>query len=178
MTATEPVNWPALIGDMAIVKNQIDQLDPEHLEEFTAPRAKAQPAEVADFERDLGEQLPLEYRNFLLHANGWPGFRFDMTLFGLPELDGENSEAATGRQLLQVYDEEGVLEDLGLTAEDVMVIGAGRGTRALFLLVRQGRPGAGQVSWVDGEEIDRYQDFAEFFSSMTEYARRRAEKLA
>jgi len=174
---TEPVNWPALIGEMAIVKGEIDQLDPEQLEEFTSPRVKADPADVAAFERAWGEMLPLEYRNFLLHANGWPRFYFQMTLFGLPELQGEG-DAPTGSRILQVYDEEGVLEDLGLTSDGVLVVGAGTGMRDLFLLVRQGQPGAGQVSWLDGEEIDRYQDFAEFFASMTEYARRRAQKLA
>jgi hypothetical protein len=174
---TEPVNWPALIGTMALVKSEIDELDPEHLEDYTAPRVKATEADIAEYERNSGQVLPHEYRDFLLHANGWPSFYFDMTLFGLPELQGQGNGARAG-ELLNLYNEEGVLADVDLAVDDVIPVGAGAGMRDLFLLVRPGRPGSGQVSWIDGEEIDRYQDFAEFFASMIEYARRRAQKLA
>jgi SMI1/KNR4 family protein SUKH-1 len=177
MTAPEPADWPALIGTMIIVKQQIDEADRQHLAEYTVPRVKASQDEILAFERAVGERLPNDYRNFLLHANGWPAFFFLVNLFGLPELQGEG-DAETGAALLRSYDEEGVLADLGLTVDDVIVVGAGAGSRDLFLLIREGRPGAGQVSWLDGEEIDRYQDFPEFFASLIEYHRLRLQKLA
>lgn len=171
------LNWPALIGDLIQAKARVDEVDPEHVERYTLPRAKATPDEIAQYESELGEPLPGAYRGFLLHANGWPAFYFDADLFGLPELRGGTSTQAA-HQILDVLHEEGVLEDLGLARDDTLPIVAGPGLRTLFLMIRSGRPRAGQVCWLDGEQVDRFTDFAEFFTSMTAHIRQRITKLA
>jgi hypothetical protein len=172
----EEVDWPVLLGEMILTKNEIAELDEENLEPFTVPREKLSPAELEALERRLGERLPDGYRQFLLHASGWPRFYFRVDLFGVPELQGEGNWSVAN-ELLQVYEEQDVLDDLGLDPDGVIPVAAGQGMRDLFLLIREGWPGAGQVSWIDGEEIDRYADFAEFIASMTEYNRRYVERL-
>jgi hypothetical protein len=174
---SQPVDWPALLGTMIQVKNEIDQRDPEHVEPYTLPRVKASAAELAAYEQQIGHALPAAYREFLRHADGWPSFYFDMDLFGLPELRDGAGNAGLAARLLDEYDREGVLGDIGLSTADVTPIGAGAGMRDLLLLVRSGDDNAGQVSWLDGEEVDRYADVAEYLDSMIEYARIRASKL-
>jgi hypothetical protein len=49
---------------------------------------------------------------------------------------------------LEVYDAEGVLEDAGLSRDDVLPIAAG-----------------------PGEEVDRYRDVVEFIASVRDYTR-------
>ncbi len=172
---TEEVDWPALIGVMIMTKSALDEADPEHLRPYRLPRVPPSEDEIAAVEAGLGERLPAAYRDFLVHANGWPQFYFEVDLFGLPELRGEGS-GQLGRELLASLDADGMLADIDLRAEDVLPVGAGTGMRTVYLLVRDGRPGAGQVSWIDDGEVDRYADFAEFFASMTAYHQRALER--
>jgi hypothetical protein len=173
---SEPAGWRALLAGLILAKNEVYELDPQHVERYTVPRPAAAEDDIAAFEHEFGERLPEQYRDLLLHADGWSSFYFDADLFGLAELRGEGS-AAQARELLDVYDAEGALEDAGLSRDDVLPIAAGPGMPALFLLVRSGRPEAGQVSWMDAEEVDRYRNVVEFLASMRDYAHRQAERL-
>lgn len=175
MTAPRDVDWPATLGHAITARQQLHELDPA--EPDTLPNLKATEADIVAYERELGERLPEVYRSFLLHANGWREFYFDCHLFGLTELWGGGA-STTAEDLLDSYVEEDVLADIGLDPDDVMPIGAGVGSTTLFLLIRTGRPGAGQVSWIgSGKETDRFTDPAELVASMTAYGLTRLEKL-
>jgi SMI1/KNR4 family protein SUKH-1 len=173
---TEPIDWQVLIGEMILTKNEILDLDPTYYDDYTLPNEGAETREIDEFERRISEGLPAEYRNFLLHANGWLSFYWDADLFGLPELSGEGGGAAASR-LLSTYEQEGVLEDAGIRRQDVLPIGASSHSSTLFLLFRGNQPNAGQVSWLSGEEVDRYSSFAEFFASIIGYFKAHVEKL-
>jgi hypothetical protein len=175
MTAPRELNWPATIGHAIMTRQQLHALDP--IEPDSLPSLKADEADIVAYERELGERLPEVYRSFLLHANGWRGFYYDVDLFGLEELYGGGA-SDLAEDLLDSYVDEGVLDDIGLDPDDVMPVGAGRGSTTLFLIIRPGRPGAGQVSWIgSGKETDRFADFADFIASMTAYDLRRIEQL-
>lgn len=170
--------WAELLGALIVFKEQLDDLDPGHTQPYTAPRVKATEADIAAAEATLGERLPDAYRQFLLHANGWPSFYFRADLFGTEELRGGGHGPAANQQLAG-YQHQGVLEDAGLSAADVLPIGAGPPNmgNTLFLLVRNGRPNTGQVVWLDGEEIDRFDDFHQYIAAMLDYTRADVEKL-
>jgi hypothetical protein len=173
---TESANWPELIGEMILTKNEIIDLDPTYYDDYTLPTENAEERDIKAFERRLGERLPAAYRDFLAHANGWKMFYWDADLFGLEELSGGGSSpAAMG--LLSTYRDQGVLSDAGIREQDVLAIGASSHGSSLFLLFRSGGPNAGQVSWISGEEVDRYSDFAEFFASITSYFKAHVDKL-
>jgi hypothetical protein len=96
-------------------------------------------------------------------------------LFGLTELRGGGNRSVAD-ELLSVYAED-VLPAVDLDPKGVVPVGAGQGARDLLLLVREGCPAAGEVSWIDGEEIGRFEDFATFMAFMVQnrrahYARR------
>lgn len=173
---TQATDWPALIGEMILTKNEIIDLDPSYYDDYTLPNERAAESEVTAFEGQLGESLPAEFRSFLLHANGWRMFYWDADLFGLKDV-AQGPSHPTVSALLSAYRKDRVLEDAGLAESDVLPIGASPHGQTLFLLVRSGRPEAGQVSWISGEEVDRYADFAEFFASITAYFRAHIEQL-
>jgi hypothetical protein len=175
---TDRVTWPELLGTIIVLKQRLDELDPDHTQPYTVPRVKAGEDEIAAYEQGTGQRLPEDYRQFLLHANGWPGFYFRADLFGLPELAGVGNWASAQTNL-NGYDEQGVLADAGLTRDEVFPVCAGPLDMGatLFLLVRSHRPNAGQVVWLDGEEIDRYDTFYDYMAAMLDYLRTELDKL-
>lgn len=173
---SEQTPWPVLIGTMGLVKEKINSEDPEQLADFTIPRLKATEDQIRAAEERLGEPLPASYREFLLHANGWDCFHWTLDLFGTEDLTaGPRHEAAA--ETLAIYDDAGTLEELGLTMDQVIPIGVATHGNDLVLLIREGYSDAGKVSWLDGEEIDRFDNFAHYFTSMIEYQRLYLNKL-
>lgn len=173
---TEPIVWPALIGDMIRTKNEIVDLDPDYYDDYTLPSEKASEDDIAAFERWLGEELPSEYRAFLRHANGWRLFYWDADLFSFEEMRGGSARAAA-TNMLETYEREGVLAGAGLQKEHLLPIGGGAHSTTLFVLFTAKHVDAGQVSWLNNEEVDRYSGFAEFFASITAYFKAHAESL-
>lgn len=153
--------WPVDLGIAIGVQAQLEERDPEGLLEGTVPRPKASEEQISQLEESIGERLPESYREFLLHADGWPGFYFTLDLFGLVELNG-GGKHRHAQTVLETYDEEDVLEDSDLTAADLLPVAAGQGND-LVVILREGRPKAGTVVWFDGEEYARFDSFADFF---------------
>ncbi|MFE3191666.1 SMI1/KNR4 family protein [Nocardia sp. NPDC059240] len=171
-------DWPAMIGYLLIVKNEIDQRDLEKLQEYTAPRQKVSEEVLRGAESSLNVQFPVEYRNFLLHADGWKSFYWNTDLFGMLEFSGEGA-AHVATEGLGVYEAEGVLEDLKLEGHDLIPIGAGIGSENLFLLVVSGdAEKVGTVIWIDGgDEIETFRGFDEFFAAIIEEHKSYLEEL-
>lgn len=127
-----------------------------------APREPATEEQIRSFEVELGEPLPSSYRDFLLHQNGWPRFYFMVDLFGLNELRGE-LHGRLGQSVFESYDAEEVFEDSDLQAADLLPV-AGGPCSTLVVIVRSGRPNAGQAIEFDGGESGRFADFAAYFT--------------
>lgn len=160
----DKVDWPILFGRLITAGQRIKELDPDE-PEVSAPRPAATEAEIAALEQRVGERVDPYYRDFLLHANGWPKVFFEVGLFGVPELDGGGDWSIAG-ELLTRYRTDGTLAACGLQAAGVVPIATGPDTDHLIVMVRAGWPNAGQVVWIDIEEFDRADNFAEFFVSL------------
>lgn len=158
-------SWPVALGVLIGLQAQIEEQDAEGLLTATIPREKAREAAVVAYEERAGVPLPPDYRNFLLHANGWPGAYFTLDLFGLAELTGSGA-ARRARELLEVYEDEEDLAESGLEAADLIPVAAGPGND-LVVIISNDRPGAGTVVWFDGGEFGRYRNFAAFFQNLT-----------
>lgn len=175
MDAADTV-WSVLLGHMVVAKQAIAEAEPGRLEPFAPPRPKATEAEIVAFETQTGQRLPTSYREFLSHADGWPYFYFDMDLFGLAELSGGGQHRLAG-ELLTIYSDDEVLDEIGLDREALLPVAAGRGMRHLVAIVRTGLPDAGQVTWLDGEQVGRYPDFRAYFTAMTRFLMGQAQRL-
>lgn len=156
----EKPSWSANLRAAIDLQLESEALQPM-LRGATAPNVGASEVEIASFESVRGERLPVSYRAFLSHANGWEESCFMIDLFGLRELRG-GGRWQRAQDLLASYEAEEVLDESGLEATDLMPVAAGQGAD-LIVLVRQGRPASGTVIWFDGGEFGRYQDFSAFF---------------
>ncbi len=172
---TEKLKWPALIGQLVLVKQELAAVDTAGLWEHAWPRVKADEASIAEAERALGEPLDAGYRDFLLHADGWPAISQDHDLFGTEDLRGSAAFRSATERL-------GHLEEMALAAsavrlDDVYPIAASRHEIDIFSIGRRGGSQPGVVIWFAGTEIDRFPTFAEFFLALVEYNRYEIEQF-
>jgi hypothetical protein len=167
-------NWKSTIDAASQFFGSLIDTEIEGLTGDVPPRGPTTAEQVASFERELGERLPFSYRDFLLNANGWPSFYFMVDIFGLPELCGELN-GHIGRSVFESYDAEEVFEDCGLQARDLLPI-AGGPCSTLVVIVRSGRPTAGETIEFDGGESGRYADFAAYFNHTIDQHRRYLER--
>jgi hypothetical protein len=152
--------WPVILGAAIGVQAQLEEFDEEGLLKSTLPNLKAAEEQVVAFEATLGERLPENYRDFLLHADGWMSCFSVMDLFGLAELKG-SGRWNHAQELLRSYEAEEVLEESEVVREQLLPVGAGQGND-LIVLIRNGYPDAGTVIWFDGGEDARFDDFGDF----------------
>lgn len=165
-------DWKTAIATLVQCKQRIadrDRLDalPWHL-----PAVAASDDRIADAERAAGFAFPSAYRRFLAHADGWRGFYVLVDLFGTADIvDGG------ARDVLVRPEVASFVRTIG--SDQVIAIGASEQETDVFLLVgpdSAALPG-GVIWWAD-EEIDRFDDFAAFFTAMIAYNERVAERLA
>jgi hypothetical protein len=94
-------------------------------------------------------------------------------LFGTKELLEGRSKAVLQRPELAVF-----LDTKNIAENEVVAIGASEFDLDVFLLFSpNSRLLPCGVLWFANEEIDRYDSFADFFSSMVNYNARIAQKL-
>lgn len=159
--------WPQLIGGMVLLKQQLAAVDgglwPHHL-----PGVRASESDVVRTEELLGVSLPEDYRSFLLHADGWPGFFQTIDLLGCSSL-------VQGEHLRRFYDQYGALspvewQEMDLHSEGFIPIGVSlEDSDVVVISVGADRA---DVAWVAGGLIERWQSFHEFFIAMLAYTRR------
>ncbi|MGH8791260.1 MAG: SMI1/KNR4 family protein [Stackebrandtia sp.] len=173
----DTADWPVLLGQLIAAKQAVHEHDADDVESWTIPRVKATEDEVAALEQRVGERIDACYRQFLLHANGWPRVLYDLSLFGIPEFDGQG-DWLTANEMLGIYRDQSTLSESGLEAGGVMPVAAGEGMTDLIVIVRTGWKDAGTVVWFDGTEYDRWPNFTEFFKTLIANEQAHADKLA
>lgn len=168
-------DWRPPIVEMVVTKEQLKKVDPEGLFPYFLPEVAATEQEVDVAERALGISLDEDHRTFLKFANGWKCFIQEITLLGAGDLgSGELWESA--KSALRVSPE--TLEANAWSIDDLIPIGASLAQADIFLMHVENGAVAPQVIWVaEGERIDTYDSFGQFFVSMIEYTRRRVRKM-
>jgi hypothetical protein len=163
------IDWRRLIVQMVGVKQEVAQVDREHLWQFRLPAVAANERDIGGAEAALGESIDPQYRSFLKYANGWPSFYQTVDLFGTADLTGSRYGHA-----LEMLDnlEDAILDRSKIGRQDVIPIAATAVDLDLFVMTRMSSPKPGQVIWFAGQEIDRYENFGEFYLAMLECNRR------
>lgn len=161
-------SWNEEIGAAHLVKKHLHSIDIESVWEFHMPSVAATEAEVCLVESELGRNLDNQYREFLRHANGWRCFLQAIDLFSLEDLqNGERHDKA--RTLLASL--EPLEKVCGEATENVMPIAVSQDSIDLFIVVGDTGRNPGSVCWLAGQEVDRFDNFEEFFLAMVDYNR-------
>ena len=158
-------NIKDLIGYCYIVREKIRAEDKDGLWDYCCPRVKTTEENISKWEYQNRLELPQQYREFLLAADGWPHVVQNFDLFGLEQLS---------------FAEENIyIQCLGYCIDNIsnvgdksklLPIGASDNSYDLYLLVLDKcSKYYGQVLWVAGEEVERHDDFNLFFLSIIEY---------
>ncbi|WP_206477142.1 SMI1/KNR4 family protein [Microbacterium sp. KRD172] len=168
-------DWRPPIVEMVMTKQNLAAWDPKGLFPNHLPEVAATEESIREAELALGVTFDKEHRGFLGFADGWKCFHQEVTLLGSRELvAGELREAAL--ESFEYAPE--MLEELGRSAEELLPIAASLEQADVFvMLIEEGAVGP-RVLWLaEGELIDTFDSFGQFFVSMIEYTKRRIDKM-
>ncbi len=171
----ELTDWKQRIVELVLVKQQLAELDTKGLWQYRLPAVAASEARLEAVEAHLGEALDPAFREFLLHADGWPAFYQTVDLFGSDDLLGSDRFRHAVEMLS--YVEAGVLAAGGLRREELLPIAISPVDLDLFVMMRRSASRPGTVVWLAGSEIDRFPGFEEYFLAMVDYNRLEVEHL-
>lgn len=168
------VDWKSEIARMVYWKQVAAGYDVLGALPWHLPNVAASLYDVLSAERVLGTPFPSEYREFLGYADGWRGFEITTDLFGTRDfLTGRATKLLTRPEL------DNFISTLGIDREYIIPIGCSEFDLDVFLAIGDRSPVLpGGVIWFANEEVDRFNSFSEFFSTMINYAAHGAQKLA
>ena len=160
--------WPNYIGWGGMINQARMEADWKGLWDYAIPHLHASEETVAHTEAQLGFRLPESYRGFLLASNGWPYFYQNMSILSTSDLlGGELHEA--GQTQLELEECVEAMAAGGVIAADHFPVAASSTQTDVALMGKPGTPAEGTVSWVrNGEVIERYDDFLDYYLSMME----------
>lgn len=169
-------DWRPPIVEMVAVKQDLAAWDPKEVFPHHLPEVAATPETIEAAEGALGISLDDEHRSFLTYADGWKSFYQDVTLMGAAEL----VESPTREAALEVfrYGPE-LLEDvLRRSPEQLLAIAASKTQGDVFAMpVDDGQVGQ-RVFWLaEGELIDTFDSFGQYFVSMIDYTKRQIVQM-
>jgi hypothetical protein len=164
------INWKSEIVRLAMIKQSIANLDKKKALLWALPNLAACEDDLLAAERAVARRLPAGYREFLRFANGWRGFCVLTDLFGTKDLiEGKGAEARSRPDVVEFC------KDNGLEQSGCLVVGDSPNDLNLFAMFSEWPE---TVVWICGEEVDRYNTFAEFFIAMIAYNEQVAARLA
>ncbi|UTR14133.1 SMI1/KNR4 family protein [Salipaludibacillus sp. LMS25] len=162
-------DWKENIATMVLVKQELMEIDKENLWPHHFPEVAASDKDIESLELQLGYDLDPIYRGFLKYANGWKGFYQTIRLFGTKELN-QSIIMKYAQTLLGVIEDD-VLNESQLSRYNSLPIAATSFDKDLFVLGMPNSEISGKVIWFAGEEIDRFENFNEFFLAMIDFNR-------
>lgn len=174
MSSAQP-NWKSLIAEMVYIRQAMADADSKGLWEYALPAVAASTSQVRAVEQQLGYPLDESYRQFLLHANGWPSIYQAVDLFGTDELVGGPQGLHADEAISHL--DTSVLEQSGVSRESVLPIAVSRHDLDVFVLSTPTSSRPGEVIWFAGSEIDRFRNFHEYFLAMEDYNRMEVQAL-
>ena len=169
--------WPDYIGWGWMIIQARMEADWKGLWDYALPHVHATEETVARTEAQLGFRLPESYRGFLLAADGWHYFFQDMSIFSTSDLLGGDLHKA-GQIPLELEECVEAMAADGVIAADHFPVAASLVQTDVALMGKPGTPAEGTVSWVrNGEVIERYDDFLDYYLSMMELNKQETETI-
>lgn len=163
-------DWRPPIVEMVAAKEQLAKLDPHGANPFFLPEMAASEEAVAAAEKMVGAEFEGEHRRFLTFADGWASFFQRIAILGTGDFGHGPLWAAAQTVLVESED---FIAEQGWDVAALVPVAASTEQADLFVMVRQNDGAVGeQVLWIaEGELIDTFDTFGQFFVSMIDYTR-------
>lgn len=157
--------WKKLIVILVHIRSQLMEADKERLWEYHLPCLATTEDEIGKIQEKMHICLSEEYKMFLLCANGWPCFYQMVDLFGTNELISGKMSHAWKMLSYECENNKELLE----MKNYLLPVAASRTDMDLFVMVLKKGKQFGEIIWLAGGVIDRFETFTDFFKSMIEY---------
>ncbi|NWB46393.1 SMI1/KNR4 family protein [Pseudomonas gingeri] len=161
------MNWKQEIARLALIKSEIKKLDVNGVWPYHLPSVAATETEIQEASTQVGGLFDGGYLDFLRHANGWDGFYQSVNLFGCDDLVGGERMKKAVEALLDI--DEIALRQSELLRSELIPIAASDVDVDIFFMSKNKLIGNVGVVWFAGQEIQRFQNFEEFFLAMIDY---------
>ena len=161
-------DWKTEIVKLSLIKQELAEIDTHKLWPWHLPNVGATELELMECRHFLGFELDPIYQDFLTYANGWRGFIQATDLFGTKELMGSDKKNQNAEEILSDI-EDSVLDQAGTSKEALFPIAMSQLDFDVFAMVKPSFARAGMVIWFAGYEIQRFENFHDFFLAMEEY---------
>ncbi|KAB2929640.1 MAG: SMI1/KNR4 family protein [Leptonema illini] len=162
-------DWKTHIATMGFVKQMVMKADVKNMWPHHLPEIAATERQLKETENKLGYKIDEHYREFLSFADGWKGFYQTVDLFGTGDL--LSGDRYLNAKKMLSYLENDVLERSHLERKTLMPIAATAEDLDLFVLVCPPAKEKGIIVWFAGDEIQRFDNFEEYFLAMIDYNR-------
>jgi hypothetical protein len=147
--------WKILIGRILNARSPVERADTIGMFQYGLPRLGASEEALAAAESRIGALLPVDLREFLQAADGWPLCWHDVTFLGTGELErGTNS--VVGSEAWG-FIEAGVFEQLGVRPEALVLVAREAEFVDRFFMDLP----TGNVLWIAGNLVERFASLAE-----------------
>jgi len=160
------MDWEFEISKLVFIKEKIYELDSLKLWEYHLPNVSAKEKQIDNLQKECKNKLPSKYIDFLKYANGWKSFYQNVDLFGISDFHDSKRQRYVGTIYSQLPDsikDKEKLVPIASTYQDI----------DLFCINIE----TGEVIWFAGGEIDKFNDFNDFFLAMIDYNREELRDL-
>lgn len=160
-------DYKPVIGQIILIKNEIAKLDTSRIWPYHLPEIAASNEDIQMAETQLGHRLDSQHKSMLLCANGWKGFYQWVDLFGTEDLaSGPKHNAA--KVLFDAVPQE-VFSATKIIKTDCYIIAASQNDRDVFVMGKPATTYAEKVFWFAGDLIEQFENFDEYFLTMSDY---------
>lgn len=171
-------DWDKLLGESVLLRQQLHKRDPD-INPYTLPHIGATEKQLDEVEHKQHMKLDPLYRHLLSYANGWEHFFTFTHLFEVQEL-GVSKRFKKASELVDIFYSDGPVPKGMPQRSHVLCFCANPDeVEDLFVIWLTGpvKDGGRPISWLAGEEIQRFANMHEFMLSVNEYLRRKLAKL-
>lgn len=163
----------SLMKEMVKINTYRKRVDIRNLWEYYLPNLPCNCEDIRNIENQLCVKLDNDYANFLLCANGWNCFNQMIDLFGTDDLISDKMVKAKDLLFIELIHSEG----LKLLEDRLLPIAVSRDDIDLFVIVLGNGEFSGNVIWLAGGVIEKFESFSEFFRTMMKYNMREINRL-
>lgn len=168
------MDWKRELVIAHLVKQKIAEVDVNELWENTLPGVAASVDQIRTLEARLGGSLDPQYREFLLHTNGWRAFMQNIDVFSLGDFVGGPS-AERAIELVESLEPLAVV--CGLGKHELLPIAVSSDGIDVILMAKPETECAGTIFWLAGGLIETFVGFDEWFLAMVDYNRGEYQRL-